>query len=112
MNPLPNEKDEIMSLSPNLIHHSTKANVSNNDDNNNNTNANRSTQYEDLPSKQWSADFRDEMCTALKKVYNDTYRRMELERFRRPASPITCTIKTSLKKVISYTCLKFSCSDR
>ncbi|XP_065219076.1 schwannomin-interacting protein 1-like isoform X2 [Planococcus citri] len=105
-NTLPTEKDEIMSLSPDLIHHtnltSSVHSISNKDDNNNNNVSNRSstTCYNDnLQNSKWSADIRDEVRTTLKKLYNDSYRKMELERFHRPASPITCTIRTSLKKV-------------
>lgn len=44
-------------------------------------------------------DLQNEVCTSLKKIYVDTNRRVELNHRRRSDSPITCTIKTSLKKV-------------
>lgn len=43
--------------------------------------------------------------TPLKNVREETRRKLDAEN-QRSDSPITCTIKTSLKKVISYSCFK------
>lgn len=54
---------------------------------------------------RWLQAFQNEVCTSLKKVYSNTNK----QRLNRSNSPITSSIKSSLKKVKRYSCFNLGC---
>lgn len=59
-----------------------------------------------ISKNHWSPLTRNDACTSLRSVCEEAKRKLDVENRQRSDSPITCTIKTSLKKVISYSCFK------
>lgn len=115
---MPVVNEEISSSTKSLISCNINSKNNTNDDRNNNI-TNRNYCARNLEEKKnmdslnrlninWdvtksASDFRKEVCDTLKKIYADTHDQMKMEH-QRSESPITCTIKSSLKKVINYSC--------
>ncbi len=108
MSSLPVENDEIRKTCYQISETTTNSQFN---DTNNNLDSNYNVVRDEsnrtnvnLDVTRWSSDLRDEVCAALKKVYTETCRKTDTDYRQRSDSPITCTIKSSLKKVISYSC--------
>lgn len=78
----------------------TKYHICNTEDKENTEDMNRTNI--NWNTNHWSSTIHHDVCASMKKVYEGTKRRMETDHRQRSNSPITCTIKTSLKKVINY----------